>query len=191
MKSVLLSINHEWCDLILRGAKTEEVRRTCPKLKTPFKVYIYCTKVPNWLKSASPIWKQRSGKVIGAFVCDKIERVNIPYPAYQNELDKRFIEKSCVSYYGLHRYASQNALRDDLLFWHISDLEIYDKPRNLHMFCRFNFKSLYGTNICGNTKCENYIPSDSWMQPPECAIDGCYLKRPPQSWCYVEELGCE
>jgi len=103
-------------------------------------------------------------------------------------LDEQFTKDSCVSYCQLHRYASAtNLTRDDLFFWHISDLKIYDKPRSLHEFCRFEFHSMNGTNICGNTKCENYIPSDSWMQPPERAIDGCYLKRPPQSWCYVEE----
>ena len=75
-----------------------------------------------------------------------------------------------------------------IYYWHISDLKIYDKPRNLHEFVRFDFQGMNGTNICGNTECENYIPSDSWMQPPECAIEGCYLKHPPQSWCYVKEM---
>lgn len=45
MKAVLLSIRPEWCDLIIRGQKTIEVRRTKPgNLKTPFKCYVYCTK---------------------------------------------------------------------------------------------------------------------------------------------------
>ena len=63
-KAVLISINPEWCDLILRGDKTAEVRKTKPKLETPFKVYIYCTKTPKWLKIASHEWEQRSGKVV-------------------------------------------------------------------------------------------------------------------------------
>lgn len=44
MKAILLSIRPEWCDLIIRGKKTIEARRTRPKLETPFKCYVYCTK---------------------------------------------------------------------------------------------------------------------------------------------------
>lgn len=39
-KAVLISIRPEWCDLIVRGKKTIEVRKTRPKLETPFKVYM-------------------------------------------------------------------------------------------------------------------------------------------------------
>lgn len=44
MKSILISINPKWCEKIASGEKTIEVRKTRPKLETPFKVYIYCTK---------------------------------------------------------------------------------------------------------------------------------------------------
>lgn len=44
MKAVLISINPLWCELIGNGEKTIEVRKNRPKLKTPFKVFIYCTK---------------------------------------------------------------------------------------------------------------------------------------------------
>lgn len=43
MKSVLISIQPKWCELIANGKKTVEVRKTRPKLETPFKGYIYCT----------------------------------------------------------------------------------------------------------------------------------------------------
>ena len=43
MKSVLISIQPKWCELIASGKKTVEVRKTKPKLETPFKCYIYCT----------------------------------------------------------------------------------------------------------------------------------------------------
>lgn len=44
MKKVLISIHPKWCKLIFSGEKTIEVRKTAPKLETPFKVYVYCTK---------------------------------------------------------------------------------------------------------------------------------------------------
>lgn len=42
--AVLISIRPKWCELIASGKKTVEVRKTRPKLETPFKCYIYCTK---------------------------------------------------------------------------------------------------------------------------------------------------
>ena len=39
-KSVLISIQPKWCELIASGKKTIEVRKTAPKLETPFKCYI-------------------------------------------------------------------------------------------------------------------------------------------------------
>lgn len=96
----------------------------------------------------------------------------------------RLSKKSCVSYEDLAEY-EQNA--HCLFGWHISDLKIYDKPRNLHEFARFNFQGMNGTDVCGNESCEHYQPSGSYMLPPTCAINGCCLSKPPQSWCYVAE----
>lgn len=42
--SVMMSIKPKYCELIAAVKKTIEVRKTKPKLKTPFKCYIYCTK---------------------------------------------------------------------------------------------------------------------------------------------------
>ena len=42
MKSILMSIKPQWCELIASGKKTIEVRKTAPK-ETPFRVYVYCT----------------------------------------------------------------------------------------------------------------------------------------------------
>lgn len=44
MVSILMSILPKWCELIASGKKTIEVRKTRPKIDTPFKCYIYCTK---------------------------------------------------------------------------------------------------------------------------------------------------
>ena len=42
-KAVMLSIRPKWVEKIANGEKTIEVRKTRPKLDTPFKCYIYCT----------------------------------------------------------------------------------------------------------------------------------------------------
>ena len=40
-KAVMLSIHPKWCEKIASGEKTIEVRKTRPKLETPFTAYIY------------------------------------------------------------------------------------------------------------------------------------------------------
>lgn len=64
-KSVLISIRPKWCELIANGKKTVEVRKTAPKLETPFKCYIYETRV--------------GGNIIGDFVCDSIDVYEYTY----------------------------------------------------------------------------------------------------------------
>ena len=79
MKSVLISIQPKWCELIASGKKTVEVRKTKPKLETPFKVYIYATKGDFGAlikRSGNKFlgYKEQNigGKVIGEFVCREI-----------------------------------------------------------------------------------------------------------------------
>lgn len=44
MKHIMISIKPEWVAKILNGEKTLEIRKTIPKCDLPCKVYIYCTK---------------------------------------------------------------------------------------------------------------------------------------------------
>ena len=181
MKSVLISIQPHWCELIASGEKALEVRKTRPKLETPFKCYIYCTKSKKgWFWFDSPNIR-RDGAVIGEFICDKINRFDVPYPAYQKELDPAILKESCCTYYQLHRYA----YHDSLYGWHISDLKIYDKPKALSAFC-FPPERFCEPGLCG--RCPKYeMPGEygdvmfdcEWKRP---------LLRPPQSWHYVEEV---
>ena len=75
MKSVLISIKPKWCELIANRKKTIEVRKTRPKLETPFKVYIYetqgRTETPFVDEEGHYIFKGK-GQVIGEFVCNNI-----------------------------------------------------------------------------------------------------------------------
>lgn len=80
-KAVLISIRPEWVEKIARGEKTLELRKTEPKLETPFKVYIYCTagnlsyEVSNgifatlaagdWLSESLCVTKSESFGVVG------------------------------------------------------------------------------------------------------------------------------
>lgn len=192
MKSVLISIQPQWCELIAVGKKILEVRKTRPKLETPFKCYIYCTlsgsneffkdalngDVAAWNRGK---WGERKGNVIGEFICDNIMCFDVPYPAFQSKMDKRIIEESCCTYWQLHRYAYHDALYG----WHISNLKIYDKPKELSEFyvlCdRCDKKAI---------RCEyRYEENTENGYYSECMCDFKRpIKRPPQSWRYVEEV---
>lgn len=183
---VLTSIQPQWCELIAHGKKTMEVRRTRPTLEVPFKVYIYCTKQPGvWADFGKRVIY--NGKVIGEFTCDAIRCFSVPYPAFQGELDKDILAQSGLTYYQLHRYA----YHDKLYGWHISNLKIYDEPKELcdmHKPCISPEMPYCPTCPKGG----EYI-SDTELE--FLAVDGecstvwyCNnrVTRAPQDWCYVE-----
>lgn len=176
MKAVLMSIRPEWCELIASGKKTVEVRKTIPRkfvhdrfygghVVEPFKVYIYETQgysaAPQVFEDGTMIFRGR-GKVIGEFVCDEVVEL-----APLNRADDTVEEKACMSREEIARY-----LKGKGCAWHISDLIIYDKPKELGEFKRCD-KCPYGPL----EKCWNH----------EYGCDGEYnVRRAPQSWCYVE-----
>lgn len=200
MKAVLLSIQPNWCKFIWAGMKTVEVRKTRPTLETPFKVYIYCTGHDGWvMKSPKAGVQKMDSRVIGEFTCDKIDRLTHVGAMGSNEPPKLHIETSDLWHKPANDLLQAACLTEaeaekylrggDGCGWHISDLKIYDKPRELDEFSRFGFFGMGNSNcVCGNWRCENYEPSEDHMIPPTCKINGCSICRPPQSWCYVEEL---
>lgn len=208
-KAVLISIRPEWCDKIVNGQKTIEIRKTRPKIETPFKCYIYETKAINHQKiivdldgNRATVYAKGMGKIIGEFICDSIETIGVPFPAFQNEMRKEIIEQSCMSYSELHFYAGHRSLYG----WHISDLVIYDKPKSLYDFIKpgrksidsldedlckycsdfdYGEKAYYGTPD-GPVMCEGASCDKAYQAYLD--DEGFTLYRPPQSWCYVEEI---
>ncbi len=194
MKAVLISIRPEWCEKIASGEKTVEIRKTRPKLEPPFKCYIYMTKgdaiYPVTINGAPYTCSNVGGKtVIGEFVCDEIceceaykwrqggfEGLNYKY---NSDLSK----KSCVSQDELMKYGNRNTLYG----WHISDLVIYDKPKELGEFKTF-CKSYYDGDRCDD--CKYFIDGRGYeFDESDCGCNGAKpIERPPQSWCYVEEV---
>lgn len=141
-------------------------------------------------------------KVIGEFTCDKIDKLVHAGAMGSNEPPKlqiltpdlwykpadELLQAACLTEAEAEKYLKGR----DGYGWHISDLKIYDKPRDLDEFSRFGFFGMGRSNcVCGNRRCENYEPSYHYMIPPTCKIDGCSICRPPQSWRYVEELSNE
>ena len=202
MKAILASTHPLYCTLISEGKKTIEVRKTRPKLEVPFKVYIYCTR-PYTGSTDDRFYiylpphdtpKQVNGTVIGEFVCDAIrvygydEHIGYPTPAYEG--DPSFLDcgpgywitcgelkDTCLSKEEFEAYGNKKTLYG----WHITDLVIYDKPRGLwqfHLPC--NHK-----DDCLTCKHFEYFLD---YNEGHCLLITKGLKRPPQSWCYVNEL---
>ena len=174
-KAVMLSIRPKWCEKIASGEKTIEVRKTRPKLDTPFRCYIYRTKgtVPHiinekWVKM------EVGGTVIGEFTCDAITRVNICgfWDDSGKQLDNQ-LKETCLTSEDFCNYLGENVGYG----WHISDLRIYDPLRELTEFRRSCPNDLF-CESCAMYSNNNGI----------CNNGALPLRRPPQSWCYVEAM---
>lgn len=190
MMSVLLSIRPKWCELIASGKKTIEVRKTRPRLETPFESYIYETLgKTKWIseyaaeeQNAAPFQMRTSegrGKVIGEFVCDRIDKYSYDY-CDGVDIDDDTILETAIDREDTNIYANGKTLYG----WHISNLKIYDKPRELSEFatlCKEN------ENRCAN--CGHYLFDNDSLNGYRRWCDVCHRKpltRAPQSWCYVE-----
>lgn len=194
MKAVLLSIRPNWCKLIWSGMKTVEVRKTRPKLETPFKVYIYCTGHDVWVMKFPKAGVQKMDRrIIGEFTCDKIDKlvhigtmmdINIlTLDGWYKPADT-LLQAACLTEAQAEKYIKGG----DGYCWHISNLKIYDKPRLLADFipnCRF----------CEDGECEYrrvYCQYQNYDYNPDGTINiaSCdkRVQKAPQSWCYVEEL---
>lgn len=183
-KAVLISIHPEWREKIINGQKTI-VRKTRPKIETPFKCYIYETKAINHHSilvdldgEQRTVFEKGSGKIIGEFICERVEKYgeDTEYGKYYMSEDE--CRNACLTNGDISYYAQGK----DIYCWYISDLAIYDKPREL--------KEFYKQNPCGAYSpikdiCDLPIPC---VEVPNLLCRGIRLTRPPQSWCYVEEL---
>lgn len=199
-KDVMISIRPKWCEKIASGKKAIEIRKTRPKMETPFKCYIYCTvevagydalwvldaptrekysfmAVSAYLESPEGANKG-NGKVIGEFICDRIYELETKAPGgsyYVKGEDQPttndVARSSCLTLKDMHEYLQAK----DGYGWHISNLKIYDTPKELGEF----------RGLC---KVESDCCACPYYNYSKMDCDGRKIKRPFQSWGYVEEL---
>lgn len=167
-KAILISIKPEWVFKILNGDKTIEIRKTLPKCDLPIDVYIYCTKTKTELYGTDKGFvltdfgigsyfknkKLCNGKVVAKFTLNKVETI---WKTKTEENPKHLLKNSCLSFEELSNYLNGNVG----YAWHIDNLEIFDKPKDLNAFS----SSLY------------------WSDP----FLNHGLRKAPQSWCYIEK----
>ena len=176
-KAVMLSIRPKWVEKIASGEKTIEVRKTKPKLETPFKCYIYCTlpKYPHEDFIATDYPRPQfygGGKVVGEFTCERIALIAYDGGELSSTTNAAFSPATCLTQSEIIAYIGD---KGRCYGWHMSDLRIYDTPRNLSEFRR-------ATDPCGSCHAEY-----TW-ECRDCKKMGGDIKRAPQSWCYVEAI---
>lgn len=192
-KAVLISIRPKWVEKIASGEKTIEVRKTKPKLETPFKCYIYCTlpKYPHEDFIATDYPRPQfygGGKVIGEFTCDRIYELETKahggsyYVKGEGQSTTNEVARqACLTLKDMHAYLKAAKGYG----WHIFDLKMYDAPKDLNEFW-FPPELYCEKERCGGCPCDQvadvngeYSFDCEWKRP---------LTRPPQSWCYVEVM---
>lgn len=194
MESVLFPIHAEPCNYIVQGIKEWEFRTRPPKIETPYKGYIYCTggrllyenfphgNLSREIKLADYRYAKQShalnGKVIGEFICDRT--VEVVRHGFVNPfaINSQVLEKGHLSNSEFLSYTDH--YRKDLYALHISQLVIYDKPKDITAFKRPHNRANCGVRDCG------------FYGSGRCAIGGncdkLTIRKAPQSWCFAELL---
>lgn len=191
MKAILISIKPRFVAKILNGEKIIEIRKTMPKCDLPIDVYIYCTKdnkqrlyPVSLLDKSNQVFKRAyredkidnrtnylNGKVVAKFTLNKVEEIPTrifsvyTYPYTKTLDDYELLDKSCLYTDELEKYLGKKIG----YAWYISNLEIFDKPKELSEFYAY----------CKDEKCE--------YRNNHCSI--CHrepLTKAPKGWCYIE-----
>ena len=158
------------------------MRKTAPK-EVPFKAYIYETYDKKYVDigicwEKGKCFEHGCKKVIGEFVCDCITDIK-PF-GFDDIVE--FEKQTCLTSADIVKYL--NGFYG--YGWHISDLKIYDKPKELSDFYVHKYDRRDYCDGCVHHEC----PVTEYPCCECCADERnrAYLYRPPQSWCYVEEL---
>ena len=203
MKSVMLSIKPKWLDKIANGEKTIEVRKSRPKIETPFKCYIYCTKqrmtkvlcMYSYLHINEPKASLRYGERITTWgnIGDVIVNRTTPYEYVSYGLQGIVIgDFVCDKIEEFHEYELSPSkkfyefekARLDLFLKEscLSYNEVCDYRKNLPYY-----KPLYGWHIT-DLKIYDKPEELSKFFTPMGKRPSYMIERPPQSYMYVEEL---
>lgn len=123
-------------------------------------------------------YKYANGKVIGEFVCDKIHSIHVPSDirycvdfGIWSPLSEKVLNDACLTAEESLDYAGN---KEFIFGWHISELIIYDKPKQLSDFKKLNRQCYYADLGYAKPTCST------------CRDLGCMLSNPPRSFCYVE-----
>lgn len=198
MKAVLLALHPQWVkEIFVTKRKKIDVRKTAPNLETPFKVYVYQTKHKGGKAIVSEVLNSvyGGGKVIGSFVCDRIDEfdsewsewayacapTDIPcaMPMSEGTAIEICKEKACLTHEDIIDYFGDEEWR--AYFWHITEPKLFEKPRELWEFyapCRKGKET-------ADESCKGCPYAFKGAVTGEIICDN-VITRPPQSFCYID-----
>jgi hypothetical protein len=146
-------------------------------------------------------WPEKRGCVIGEFTCKKITGLThvgetgnwepaslyVMAPGLYYKPADELLKAACMSKETAEKYLKGR----DGYGWHISDLKIYDKPLPLSNFIP-NCRHLEVEAGCRAYREHGWsCPDQRYDLNPDGSVNMAIcqrsVKRPPQSWCYVEE----
>lgn len=188
MKDLIMSLKPYWYYLICEYIKVIECRKAKPMdISWSGKVHCYMSKDKRSFnripKEFQEKYKAHLGKVGMRFVSDEIKIIT-------NTFDETLQKQTCLSGSEMRSYANGR----DIYGWHISDLKIYDKPKELKEFrkpCVDKYQYCqgcrYGSVIIPPDEEEYALYHGGYYDNIDTVCHN-YVTRPPQSWGYVEEL---
>ena len=211
MKAILMSVHAKWCALMMNGDKTVEVRKGTALYKTIQKlidengyadIYVYCTKKEELFydlvcgkrfyfnlpkRNKNKVYRLSNGMVVFKFRCYNVETIIYdnsyfkPFCHTRELTSQNLYDKSCLSYNEIDNYLNGNTG----CAIHISDLEIFDKPKAIWEFEKV------GRYKNPTIKCEkrekgrcNYGHSPFTGKWVGC--EKARLTKAPQSWQFIE-----
>ena len=199
-KAILLSTKPKYVADILNGKKIIEIRKQMPKCDLPIDVYIYCTKNGETLtylvngkneivdfttvsKNNKYIKRNYNGKVVAKFTLRKVEEIetsrNEPFMlgCYKTKTmyEPELLRLSCLGFRELDNYLRYK----NGCAWHIEDLVIFDKPKELSEFRKPSTLSLKQLQEFG-------LPYDEKTYKEMATKGKRFITKAPQNYCFVE-----
>lgn len=138
MRAIIQSYTLQECERIANGRQTIKVCKNAPK-DTPFKVYMYRRKEKSGNKTINEALDgvYGDGKVIGEYVCEKVDVAKVQgrllglyNSRFVDASDFSLIVKRCLDNSELSNYGRGKSIS----CLHISNVKIYDKPKELNEF---------------------------------------------------------
>lgn len=190
---ILASLKPYYYYLIGERKKTIEIRKSDLK-NLPQDVLFYMSKDEKSFKKIPKEFQEKYrkhfGKVGIEFTCDRIEMVNAKCSDYGIDLFYHdcftkgcLTEREIEEYFNIPEDKDLRVMKGNGYAWHLSNLKIYDKPKELREFYTI-LKS--GSDCCFGCLW-NATPLDE-MPCRTCTRERKYLSRPPQSYMFVEEV---
>lgn len=211
-KKILMSIKPHWAEKIFTNIKIIEVRKTAPKIDTPFEVLVYKTKHKGGKAIVNEVLNSvyGGGKVIGSFICDKITRYESEF--WDDDTYERIQEPwepSDFAEYGEYEY---DTIGENGEFYG-KGIELSKQSclswSEFRSYVGQGLKDFYGWHITEpklfdkpRELCEFYAPCRKGKETADESCKGCSyafkgvstgeiicdnaITRPPQSFCYIE-----